>query len=371
MTAAPTEQVSAGLSTLDRYLPVWIGAAMVVGLLLGRAVPDLNQTLERIRLDTVSLPIALGLFAMMYPVLAKVRYRRIGTEVRGDRAIALTLAFNWIVGPLLMFTLAWVFLADLPEFRTGLIIVGIAPCIAMVLIWNDLAVGNRELIAALVAINSLIQIAAFSVYGWFLLTVLPTWLGLDTQTLEVSMWDIGRSVLIFLGIPLLAGFLTRTIGEARKGAAWYEEKFLPSIGPIALYGLLFTIVVLFALQGDRITANPLDVVRVAAPLLLYFALMWGGSFLTAHRLGFPYDRTVSISFTSAGNNFELAIAVSIGVFGVTSGQALAGTIGPLIEVPALLALVYLALWLRKRWYPEDLGRALSRGGARDGAPTVG
>ncbi len=260
---------------------------------------------------------------------------------------------NWVVGPLLMFTLAWVFLADLPELRTGLIIVGLARCIAMVLIWNDLACGSRELAAVLVALNSLFQIVTYSVLGWFYLTVLPGWLGFDTADLHVSVWAIAKSVLIFLGIPLLAGFLTRTIGEARKGTDWYEHTFLPRIGPVALYGLLFTIVVLFALQGHQITTHPLDVARVAVPLLVYFALMWSGSFVTGYRLRFPYARNAAVSFTAAGNNFELAIAVSIAVFGVTSGQALAGTIGPLIEVPALITLVYVSLWAKRRFYATE------------------
>ncbi len=324
---------------------------MAGGLLLGRLIPDLNDTLERIKVDTVSLPIALGLLAMMYPVLAKVRYTHLGDELADRRTLVLSLVLNWVVGPLLMFTLAWVFLADLPELRTGLIIVGLARCIAMVLIWNDLACGSRELAAVLVAVNSLFQIVMYSVLGWFYLTALPDWLGLDTADLDVSVWEIGKSVLIFLGIPLLAGFLTRTIGEARKGTEWYENTFLPRIGPVALYGLLFTIVVLFALQGEQITENPLDVARVAVPLLVYFALMWGGAFVTAYRLGLPYERNASVAFTAAGNNFELAIAVAIAVFGVTSGQALAGTIGPLIEVPALVALVYVSLWAKKRFYP--------------------
>jgi ACR3 family arsenite transporter len=348
---ADTGSVTARLPVLDRFLPVWIGLAMVVGLALGRAVPDLHTTLERIKVDTVSLPIALGLLAMMYPVLAKVRYRHIGDEIADRRTLVLSLFLNWVAGPLLMFTLAWVFLADLPELRTGLIIVGLARCIAMVLIWNDLACGNRELAAVLVAVNSLFQIVMYSVLGWFYLTVLPGWLGLDTADLDVSMWEIAKSVLIFLGIPLLAGFLTRTIGEARKGTDWYEDVFLPRIGPVALYGLLFTIVVLFALQGDQITNNPLDVARVAVPLLVYFALMWAGSFALGYRMRFPYDRNVSVAFTAAGNNFELAIAVSIAVFGVTSGEALAGTIGPLVEVPALVGLVYVALWARRRYHP--------------------
>lgn len=351
--AAPADRaVTARLSTLDRYLPAWIGLAMVAGLALGRAVPDLDEWLERIKIDTVSAPIALGLLAMMYPVLAKVRYRRIGSELGDSRTLGLSLVLNWVVGPALMFALAWVFLSDLPELRTGLVIVGLARCIAMVLIWNDLACGSRELAAVLVAVNSLFQIAMYSVLGWFYLDVLPGWLGLDTATIDVGIWPIAKSVLVFLGVPLLAGYLTRTIGEARKGSEWYEQRFLPRIGPVALYGLLFTIVVLFALQGDQITRNPLDVARVAVPLLVYFAVMWGGSFVAGHRLGLPYERNASVAFTAAGNNFELAIAVSIAVFGVTSGQALAGTIGPLIEVPVLVALVYVALWAKRRWYPE-------------------
>jgi arsenical-resistance protein len=350
-TTTQPGSVTAKLSILDRFLPVWIGLAMVGGILLGRLIPDLNTSLERIKVDTVSLPIAIGLLAMMYPVLAKVRYGHIGDEFTDRRALVLSLVLNWLIGPLLMFTLAWVFLSDLPELRTGLIIVGLARCIAMVLIWNDLAGGSRELAAGLVAINSLFQIVMYSVLGWFYLSVLPGWLGLDTADLAVSVWSIAKSVLIFLGIPLLAGFLTRTIGEARKGTAWYENTFLPRIGPIALYGLLFTVVVLFALQGEQITDNPLDVARVAVPLLVYFALMWGGSFALGYRLRFPYERNASVAFTAAGNNFELAIAVSIAVFGVTSGQALAGTIGPLIEVPALVALVYVSLWAKRRLYP--------------------
>jgi len=326
---------------------------MVVGLGLGRAMPDLSEWLDEIEVGTVSLPIAIGLLAMMYPVLAKVRYRRIGQQLTDRRTIGLSLVMNWLVGPALMFTLAWVFLGDLPELRTGLIIVGLARCIAMVLIWNDLAGGNRELGAVLVAVNSVFQIAMYSVLGWFYLTVLPGWLGLDTQSLDVGIWEIARSVLVFLGIPLLAGFVTRTIGEERRGPEWYEEAFLPRIGPVALYGLLFTIVVLFALQGEQITDRPWDVARVAAPLLVYFTIMWFGSFIVGYSLGLPYDSNASVAFTAAGNNFELAIAVAIAVFGVTSGQALAGTVGPLIEVPVLVGLVYVALWARRRFYPSS------------------
>jgi len=340
------------LSRLDRFLPAWIGAAMLLGLLLGAAIPQLDDWLDRVKIGTVSLPIAIGLLLMMYPVLAKVRYRRLDTAMSDRRSMTMSLVLNWVVGPALMFTLAWLFLYDLPEYRTGLIIVGLARCIAMVLIWNDLACGDRELAAVLVALNSLFQIAAFSVLAWFYLELLPGWLGLDTEQLDVSMWEIAKVVLVFLGIPLAAGFLTRLIGERTKGTEWYEQRFLPRIGPVALYGLLFTIVVLFALQGDKITSEPWDVARIALPLLVYFAVMWFGSFFAGLRLGFPYDRNASIAFTAAGNNFELAIAVAIGVFGVTSGEALAGVVGPLIEVPVLVGLVYVALWARRRFYRD-------------------
>ncbi|MPY92780.1 MAG: ACR3 family arsenite efflux transporter [Acidimicrobiia bacterium] len=351
VVSAEDRATTARLSTLDRLLPVWIGAAMLVGIGLGRAFPDLNDQLERVKIDTVSLPIAIGLLAMMYPVLAKVRYRSIGKVVTDRRALVMSLVLNWLIGPAVMFTLAWLMLPDLPEYRTGLIIVGLARCIAMVLIWNDLACGNRELAAVLVAINSLFQIAAYSLLGWFYLDLLPGWLGLDSDGIDVTVWEIAKSVLIFLGVPLLAGFLTRTIGERAKGTEWYEERFLPRIGPVALYGLLFTIVILFALQGDRITNQPWDVARIALPLLAYFGIVWFGSFYAGVKLGFPYDRNTAIAFTAAGNNFELAIAVAISVFGVSSGQALAGVVGPLIEVPVLVGLVYVALWARRRFYP--------------------
>jgi ACR3 family arsenite transporter len=338
------------LSSLDRLLPVWIVAAMVVGLVLGRAIPGLNDALDAVKVGNVSLPIAVGLLLMMYPVLAKVRYGELQT-VTGDRKLLISsLVINWLVGPAVMFALAWLLLPDLPAYRTGLIIVGLARCIAMVLIWNDLSCGDREAAAVLVAINSVFQIVAFAALGWFYLELLPSWIGLSQTALDVSMWTIAKSVLIFLGIPLLAGFLTRRYGERARGRDWYETRLLPRIGPIALYGLLFTIVVLFALQGDTITRRPWDVARIALPLLAYFAIMFGGSFLLGRKLGLGYPRTATLSFTAAGNNFELAIAVCIGVFGVTSGQALAGVVGPLIEVPVLVALVYVALWARRRFY---------------------
>ena len=348
---ATTSPVEAGhvarLGRLDRLLPVWIGLAMAAGLLLGRWLHGLDDALNAIQVSSVSLPIALGLLLMMYPVLAKVRYDEIGAVARDTRTLVLSLVLNWVVGPALMFTLAWVFLPDLPEYRVGLIIVGLARCIAMVIIWNDLACGDREAAAVLVALNSLFQVFAFGLLGWFYLDLLPGWLGLDTSGLEVSGWQIAGSVVVFLGIPLAAGYLTRRIGEARRGRDWYEARFLPRLGPWALYGLLFTIVILFALQGDTITRQPLDVARIAVPLVCYFAVMWAGAMLASYWLGLGYRRATTVSFTAAGNNFELAIAVAIAVFGVTSGQALAGVVGPLIEVPVLVGLVYVSLWARR------------------------
>ncbi|MXG91518.1 ACR3 family arsenite efflux transporter [Nocardioides sp. YIM 123512] len=347
------------LSTLDRFLPVWIVLAMVAGLLLGRLVPGLDEALAAVEMGSVSLPIAVGLLVMMYPVLAKVRYDELGHVTADRRLLATSIVLNWLVGPALMFALAWLLLPDLPAYRTGLIVVGLARCIAMVLIWNDLACGDREAAAVLVAVNAVFQILAFAALGWFYLEVLPGWLGLGDGSadggLDVSVWHIAGSVLVFLGIPLVAGFLTRTLGERARGREWYETRLLPRIGPAALWGLLFTIVVLFALQGDTITSRPLDVARIALPLLAYFALMWGGSMLLTRALGFDYERATAVSFTAAGNNFELAIAVAIGVFGVTSGQALAGVVGPLIEVPVLVGLVYVSLWAR-RFFTTAPGR---------------
>jgi ACR3 family arsenite transporter len=337
------------LSTLDRFLPVWIIAAMGLGLALGRVFPSLQTALDSVKIAETSLPIAIGLLMMMYPVLAKVNYSEMG-RLTGDRTLLwLSLILNWIIGPALMFALAWIFLADEPAFRTGLIVIGLARCIAMVLIWNDLACGDREAAALLVAINSVFQILAYALLGTFYLQILPGWLGLETMSAAFSTWDITKAVLIFLGIPLAAGYLTRRIGIKQKGQTWYNDKFIPRISPFALYGLLFTIVIMFALQGEAITTNPLSVVKIAVPLLVYFILMWGISFWMGMRSNLGYPKTATLAFTAAGNNFELAIAVSIGVWGVTSGQALAGVIGPLIEVPALVALVYVSLWLQKRF----------------------
>ncbi|MGB3376272.1 MAG: ACR3 family arsenite efflux transporter [Microbacterium sp.] len=353
ITAPPPSSTTRRLSTLDRWLPLWIGLAMVVGILLSRFVPGVSSLLASLEVGGISIPIALGLLVMMYPVLAKVRYDKVAA-VTGDKKLLISsLVLNWLIGPALMFALAWILLPDLPEYRTGLIVVGLARCIAMVVIWNDLACGDREAAAVLVAINSVFQVVAFSLLGWFYLTVLPGWLGLDTEGLDFSVGSIALNVLIFLGIPLLAGFASRFIGERRKGRDWYEGKFLPRIGPWALYGLLFTIVLLFALQGEQVTSRPLDVARIALPLLAYFAVMWFIGLFTGKALGLGYARSSTLAFTAAGNNFELAIAVAIGTFGAASGQALAGVVGPLIEVPVLVGLVYVSLWAARKWFHTD------------------
>jgi ACR3 family arsenite transporter len=349
--AAPPGVVTQ-LSRLDRFLPLWIALAMAVGLGVGSLIPQLNDWLDRFRVGTVSLPIAAGLLLMMYPVLAKVRYEELGRKradgVSDVRFFGVSLLLSWAVGPALMFALAWAFLADQPAYRTGVIIVGLARCIAMVLVWNDIARGDRDRAAVLVVFNAIFQLAAYSLLGYFYLTLLPGWLGLDTQGFEVGIWEVARTVLIFLGIPLAAGYLTRRIGLRRRGRDWYEQQFVPRIAPITLYGLLLTIVLLFAIQGDSITAQPLDVTRIALPLLIYFALMWTAGFTAGKLMRLPYAQTASLAFTVASNDFELAIAVAVGVFGAKSGQALAGVVGPLIEVPVLVGLVYVALWLARR-----------------------
>jgi len=338
------------LSTLDRFLPVWIGVAMAVGLALGRMFPGLNDQLDRAKIGATSLPIAIGLLGMMYPVLAKVSYGRL-RGVTNDRPLVLSsLLLNWVVGPALMFALAWIFLADLPEFRTGLILIGLARCIAMVLMWNHLAGGDGEAGTVLVVLNSAFQVAGYALLGYFYLELLPGWLGFDRTAVDFVLWDIAKSVLIFLGIPLVLGFLTSLFGRKWKGDEWYEQRFLPRIGPWALYSLLFTIVILFAIQGHAITSAPLDVARIAVPLLAYFAIMWTAAFTWGRAQGLGYPRTATLAFTAAGNNFELAIAVAIGTFGIDSGQAIAGVVGPLIEVPTLVALVYVSLWAGKRYF---------------------
>jgi arsenite transporter len=353
MAAQTTGNVFGRLSILDRFLPLWIFVAMAAGITLGKVFPNLAPSLDSIKLDTVSLPIAIGLLWMMYPVLAKVNYGKIPVIVSNWKMSATSLFLNWIIGPILMFVLAWVLLPDFPEYRTGLIIVGLARCIAMVLIWNMLACGNNEYAAVLVAINSLFQIVMYTVLGYFFLTILPGWLGAQGVALNISMGDIAKSVLIFLGIPLAAGFLTRLILGRIKGNEWYEKKFMPRLSPTAIIGLLFTIIMMFSLKGEVILERPLDVARIALPLLLYFGIMFAISFSLSYFLKFPYADTATISFTASSNNFELAIAVAIGVFGLASGEALATVVGPLVEVPVLVGLVYVSLWLGRKLYPND------------------
>ena len=349
LTEAPTA-VARQLSTVDRLLPLWILSAMAGGLALGRLFPNLGAALDRVQIAGVSVPIAVGLLWMMYPVLAKVRYEAIGAHVRDGRLLGTSLLLNWVAGPLLMLALAWLFLPDLPAYRNGLVLIGLARCIAMVLIWNALACGSAELAAVLVALNSVFQILTYSVLGWLFLSVVPGWFGGATARLDVSMGQIARSVFIFLGIPLAAGYLTRRLLTGRRGADWYETVFLPRIGPTALLGLLYTIVLMFAMQGHRIVERPVDVVRIAVTLLVYFAVMFGVGFWFARRMGFDYESTAALAFTAAGNNFELAIAVAVATFGIGSGEALAAVIGPLVEVPALIALVYVSLGARRRYF---------------------
>ena len=346
------------LSTLDRFLPIWIFAAMALGLILGRALPGLGAALDSVRVADVSVPIAIGLLAMMYPVLAKVKYETIGRHMADRKLIGTSLLLNWVIGPVVMLALAWLFLPDLPAYRNGLVLIGLARCIAMVLIWNSLACGSGELAAVLVALNSVFQILTYSILGWFFLTVVPGWFGAETAVVHVTMWAIAKSVLIFLGIPLLAGYLTRRALTARRGDTWYEHVFVPRIGPLALIGLLYTIVLMFAMQGDRIIRLPVDVLRIALPLLVYFAVMFGLAFTLSKKLGFDYEKTAALSFTAAGNNFELAIAVAVATFGISSGEALAAVVGPLVEVPALVGLVYVSLWAGRRYFgftPEPQG----------------
>lgn len=343
----------AQLSLIDRFLPLWIFAAMGLGILLGRVFPDLGDVLDRVKVAGVSLPIAIGLLWMMYPVLAKVRYETLGRFQAQGRLFGLSMALNWVIGPVLMFALAWAFLPDEPAYRNGLILIGLARCIAMVLIWNQLACGDGEVAAVLVAVNSVFQIVMYSLLGWLFLAEIPSWFGADSSSLDVSMGEIARNVLIFLGIPLLAGFVTRLTLVRARGRDWYDNTFIPKIGPTALLGLLYTIVIMFAMQGDRIVELPLDVVRIAIPLVVYFSVMFTLAFFLSRRLGFNYEETAALSFTAAGNNFELAIAVAIGVYGISSGEALAGVVGPLIEVPVLIALVYVSLWLRDRYFAPE------------------